>query len=81
MCDTAAIGKCKIARPTRLQSWYLGYARILTRGVCVPAVTYHQVHLEAVVEPQSRYIVGLLQVVNHQQLPVLQTAGALQEPL
>lgn len=38
--------------------------------------TYHQVHLEAVVELQSRYVVGLLKIMNHEQLSVLEASCA-----
>lgn len=43
--------------------------------------TYHQVHFEAVVELQSRYIVGLLKVVNHQKFSVWEAASTLEELL
>lgn len=43
--------------------------------------TYHQVHLETVVELQGRNIVGLLKVVNHQQFSVLETPCALEKLL
>ena len=48
-------------------------------GGCVP--THHQVGLQALVELQGGDVVGLLQVVDHEQLSVLQTARTLKEPL
>lgn len=47
--------------------------------ICCPP--YHHVQLEGVVELQGRHVVGLLEVVHHQQLPVLETTCTLQELL
>lgn len=43
--------------------------------------THHLVHPEAVIELQSRNVVGLLKIVNHKELSIVQTSCALEELL
>lgn len=41
--------------------------------------TYHLVNSEAVIELQGGNVVGLLKIVNHQELSILQSSCALKE--
>lgn len=43
--------------------------------------TYHLVHSKAVIELQGRNVVGLLEIVNHQEFSIVQTPSALKELL
>ena len=58
-----------------------GYSPPRGQGLWSGCVSHHQVELQALVELQGGDIVGLLQIVDHQQLPVLETARTQQELL
>lgn len=50
------------------------------KGVCERG-THSQVHLQCVIDLQRRNVVGLLEMVNHEEFSVLEASSFLQEAL